>query len=403
MGKGKIGIGLGIFIMGCLLQTSCGNLRLEESELFKEHASLLVTDVFRLFQSTSCPCGMNLFYETFPHNGEMVTYVVDGDTLKHEKMAYLWPTISLLSGVNALYQATSSPEYLAMSENTLVPIVECYLDTLRQPRAFQSYPVTFGRADRYYDDNTWLGLEALNLYGQTGKQEYLDWAGKLWEFLESGQDEVLGGGLYWCEQQKITKNTCSNAPVVVFSARMYKVTGHEKYLEAAQKLYQWVKNTLKDADDGLYVDNIHLDGTMDKAKYAYNSGQMLQAASLLYGITEDETYLVDARQLAEACDRYFFGTYGEGEKTERLLKNGNVWFAAVMLRGYEELYRLDGNPVYIDRYKATLKRLWVEGRDDNGLFSKDRLSEPTPFENDYKYLLSQAALVEMYARLSAIE
>jgi len=31
------------------------------------------------------------------------------------------------------------------------------------------------------------------------------------------------------------------------------------------------------------------------------------------------------------------------------------------------------------------------------------LSKPTSFENDSKYLLSQAALVEMYARLSVME
>ena len=39
---------------------------------------------------------------------------------------------------------------------------------------------------------------------------------------------------------------------------------------------------------------------VSKPKYAYNSGQPLQVAVLLYKITNEEKYLVDARRIAEA-------------------------------------------------------------------------------------------------------
>lgn len=42
---------------------------------------------------------------------------------------------------------------------------------------------------------------------------------------------------------------------------------------------------LQDSTDYLYFDNISLDGKIDKSKYAYNSGQMMQAATLLYQLT----------------------------------------------------------------------------------------------------------------------
>lgn len=45
------------------------------------------------------------------------------------------------------------------------------------------------------------------------------------------------------------------------------------------------KKRLQDSTDYLYFDNIFLDGKIDRSKYAYNSGQMMQSATLLYQFT----------------------------------------------------------------------------------------------------------------------
>ena len=39
----------------------------------------------------------------------------------------------------------------------------------------------------------------------TGKQAYLEKAKLIWKFILSGKDDVLGGGVYWCEQKKESK------------------------------------------------------------------------------------------------------------------------------------------------------------------------------------------------------
>lgn len=329
--------------------------------------------------------------------------MVDGDTLEHNKVAYLWATSSVFSGVNALFETTKDLRYAEWLEETMLPIIECYWTSGRLPEGFQSYPFIFGYADRYYDDNAWVGLEFLKIYQLLDKDEYLEKAKIIWEFIASGYDDKLGGGFYWCEQKKFQKNACSNAPVSVFSLKLYQMTSQEKYLDIGKKIYHWMKTTLRDSNNGLYNDYISLDGKVDKRKYAYNSGQMLQAASLLYVITNESRYLEDARNLAESCAAYFFKTSGGDDKSYSLLKNGQVWFATVMLRGFEELYRIDKNPLYISVYKRTLELLWKEGRDADGLFCTNRLSEPSRFANDEKWLLIQGALVEMYARLSVYE
>ena len=70
-----------------------------------------------------------------------------------------------------------------------------------------------------------------------------------------------------------------------------------------------------------------------------------------------------------------------------------------MLRGFIELYEIDKNPLYLDAFKKSLDYSWAHARDDKGLFDKD-LSGKTKDES--KWLLTQAAMVEMYARLAAI-
>lgn len=385
-----------------LLHSSCGRNYNSNNSLFTEHASRLLDSIFRFYYSPSCSCGQKLFYETYPQNNEIATYLVAGNTMKHEKMAYLWHVSSMFSGVNALLESTGSSHYTQMLENSILPMVECYYDTIRIPHAFQSYPTAFGHVDRYYDDNIWIGREFLKSYELTGNKEYLKRSETVWRFVESGIDNTLGGGAYWCEQKKFSKNTCSNAPAAVLALNLYEVTKNEEYLKMGKTLYHWVKSRLQDPEDKLYYDQILLDGTIEPMKYAYNSGQMLQAASLLYQQTGEEIYLEDAREVAKACSARFFEISHKETGPARVLKDGNIWFAAVMLRGFEELYRIDRNPSYINDYKFTLESLWENGRDVNGLFQDNYLGGSDRYGKKDKYLLTQGALVEMYARLATI-
>lgn len=104
--------------------------------------------------------------------------------------------------------------------------------------------------------------------------------------------------------------------------------------EKGKSLYEWTKATLQDTTDCLYFDNMRLDGEIGRAKFAYNSGQMMQSAALLYQLTGNGQYLKDAQAIAAACHNYFFMEFtpGQGEPF-RMLKKGDVWFTAVMLRG----------------------------------------------------------------------
>lgn len=122
---------------------------------------------------------------------------------------------------------------------------------------------------------------------------------------------------------------------------------------------------------------------------------MLQAAALLYKLTKEKKYLMDAQQLAEACLSYFFQTRDGIDFP--ILKNSNVWFHAVMMRGYISLFEQDGNRKYMDIFAKNLDLAWDKMRDQDGLFDADwTLEKP----KKSKWLLDQCAFVEMYGRLA---
>jgi uncharacterized protein YyaL (SSP411 family) len=276
-----------------------------------------------------------------------------------------------------------------------------YFDKTRKPFSYSSYINSAPASDRFYDDNVWIGIDFTDSYLLTGRKAYLKKAELIWKFIESGMDNQLGGGIYWCEQKKHSKNTCSNAPGSVYALKLFLATKDSSYFKQGKGLYDWTKSHLQDSTDNLYFDNMSLKGKIGRAKFAYNTGQMLQAASLLYKITGDSGYLTEAQALAKACYGFFFEDFVSPEGDAfKLLKKDNIWFTAVMFRGFIELYKLDRNPLYIDAFRKNLDYAWKNARDENGLFYTDWSGRS---KDKSMWLLTQAAMVEMYARLATID
>ena len=348
--------------------------------------------------------GTCLLRENYPSNiGEYTaTYLASEEQKNMPNLySYLWPYSGTFSAVNALFATTGDKEYKSVLDNKVLVGLEEYFDTRRTPEAYASYINSAPQSDRFYDDNIWLGIDFTDTYMLTKEPKYLQKAQLIWNFIESGTDDNLGGGIYWCEQRKESKNTCSNAPGSVFALKLFEATKDSAYFVKGQRLYEWTQTNLQDSTDYLYFDNINLNGKVDKAKFAYNSGQMMQSAALLYQLTKNPDYLKDAQSIAKECYNYFFTdfTTDTGESL-KMLKQGNIWFTAVMLRGFIELYQLDQNKTFIDAFNQCLSYAWDNARDENGLFSTDLTGNNN---NEKKWLLTQAAMVEMYSRLATIQ
>ena len=163
-----------------------------------------------------------------------------------------------------------------------------------------------GGSDKYYDDNAWMVITYLEAYEVTGETRYLKKAAATLEFVMSGWDEELGGGIWWHEGHKGGgKNTCANAPAAVGCLRLAKFrSGKEAaaLVEDGKKVVEWTKKTLG-APNGLYADAINVETKeINHAQLTYNAGLMLRAFLGLHAHTGKKEYLDEAKRIGEAAD-----------------------------------------------------------------------------------------------------
>jgi uncharacterized protein YyaL (SSP411 family) len=186
----------------------------------------------------------------------------------------------------------------------------------------------------------------------------------------------------------------------VLAFKLFEATRDSSYFDWGVRIYNWTKVNLQDSTDYLYFDNKNLNGNIDRKKYSYNSGQMLQSASMLYKLTGNKIYLNEAQNIAKYAIDYFTKEFTtiDGKKI-RLFKNTGNWFNAVLFRGYFELYSINNDDQYISIFRDNMDQLWNHVRNNNGLFSKDWAGQK---EDQYKWLLDQASLVEIWATLANV-
>ena len=355
-------------------------------------ADSILSNVLNLYQTND-----GLLTETYPVNpNQKITYLADGTQQNGTlKASFLWPYSGMMSGCVALYKATGNKKYKKILEKRILPGMEQYWDNSRLPACYQSYPTKYGQHGRYYDDNIWIALDYCDYYQLTHKPASLEKTVALYQYIYSGWSDEMGGGIFWCEQQKEAKHTCSNAPSTVLGVKLYRLTKDAKYLEKAKETYAWTKKHLCDPTDHLYWDNINLKGKVSKEKYAYNSGQMIQAGVLLYKETGDEQYLHDAQQTAAGTDAFFRTKADKKDPTVKVHKD-MAWFNVILFRGLKALYKIDKNPSYVNAMVENALHAWENYRDENGLLGRDWSGHN---KEQYKWLLDNACLIEFFAEI----
>jgi uncharacterized protein YyaL (SSP411 family) len=216
-------------------------------------------------------------------------------------------------------------------------------------------------SDRYYDDNAWLVLALAEVYELTKDRKYLDRSLATFRFVMSGEDDKLGGGLYWREVEKTSKNTCTNAPAIVSALRLHQLTKDDKHLETAKRIHAWTREKLQD-EDGLFWDNLRMDGRIDRRKFSYNSALMIRANCLFHEITGEASYLEEARRVATAAEKRWIRGNGAVADSGR--------FAHLLLESLLALHDRDQDPRWHETVSRCLLHLHGELRDPQGRYPR---------------------------------
>lgn len=377
-----------------LLCLSAGPVKAQKTSLSKEYLKRAETIYHTIWKNYRVH-EYKLFSEHFPSNGKgSLTYFQEG-AVSEKEVSYLWPYSGMFAATNMLIGTPGQrKEYLPFLDS-LVTGIEQYRDTTRKPVGYQAYPARFEKVDRYYDDNGLVCIDYMESYKNTRNPIYVARAREVFEFILSGWDDKLGGGVTWLEGHRDQKPACSNGMAALSALKIYEATKDPYYLEWGTRFYTWMHDNLRDSA-GVYANDKKMDGTVNPTYYTYNSGSMLEASVLLYRFTGDQKYLDEARIIAAgAFNRFSTPKPGGGREFAVDLP----WFTTVLFRGYESLYEIDSDYRYLAAIEEKLNDAWKHGRDQYGLVTYNWSSSPEEIAKP-KWLLNEACVAELYARLS---
>lgn len=150
--------------------------------------------------------------------------------------------------------------------------------------------------NEYNDDISWACIAFARAYLITGNPTYRDIAKANWDAMynRAWDTNYFGGGLWWRQSDRQSKNACIQGPATIAACYLYNISGDTNYLNKAQAIYAWNRKYLFNTNSGAISDNINTNGTVDTVALTYNQGTFIGSANLLHRATGLPFYYQDA-------------------------------------------------------------------------------------------------------------
>jgi predicted alpha-1,6-mannanase (GH76 family) len=159
--------------------------------------------------------------------------------------------------------------------------------------------------NRFLDDNGWWAMAWLRAYELTGDERYLAAARRIFASMTTAWDDVYGGGLWW-SRDRTYKNAITNELFLALAARLHRRSPGRAgtYLDWALREWEWFDAVGLLGPEGLINDGLTAAGANNgKPAYTYNQGVILGGLADLYLVTGDEAYLRQGESIADAALR----------------------------------------------------------------------------------------------------
>ncbi len=355
-------------------------------EISYSERALELFDVINLcYKVTSGPTA-GLYNENYPKGSSDMS------------ASFLWPYDGLMSGVAALYKLG----YTDIGYEEAVDRFECYWRDSGAENIGgygSNTNGTSGGGDRFFDDNSIVGLDLVEAYKLTNDRKYLDRAKRIVPFLLSGEDDTLGGAMWWNESLKnvpgdgnSNKPSCSNGFGTLFLLEYHSVcpaAEKPEVLAFAKRLYSWLVTNLRDPEDNCFWNDRSATGEINKTKWTYNTGAMISNAVRLYGITGEQKYLDDA--IASTIGSYSYFVRPNGG-IPLAYPDHDPWFTVKLIKAYMDIEPYYPNAKnYIESFINFLNHAYKNARSSNGLFYENWTGNS---KGRSEQLLMQAAALE---------
>lgn len=146
--------------------------------------------------------------------------------------------------------------------------------------------------NEYLDDSAWWGVAWLKFHERTREERYLKTAITIHEHMAKNWRPE--GGVSWAEDaDKRDPNAITNSLFIVLSARLYRVTKKQAFLDWAEKALAWEKE-IKLYDGTGIVDRPGHQGDY----WTYNQGVYVGGLQALYEVTGKVSHLDEAAAVA---------------------------------------------------------------------------------------------------------
>jgi predicted alpha-1,6-mannanase (GH76 family) len=159
--------------------------------------------------------------------------------------------------------------------------------------------------NRFFDDNGWWALAWIRAYDLTGEERYLQAARRIFDNMITGWDDSCGGGLWW-NQDRTYKNAITNELFLAVAARLHnRSPGRDGiFLDWALRQWNWFSASGMIGERGLVNDGLTADCRNNgRPAYSYNQGVILGGIADLHEITGDDAFLRRGESIADAALR----------------------------------------------------------------------------------------------------
>lgn len=320
---------------------------------------------------------------------------------KKDQVSFIWGNIFLLYAYDEMIQ---------LDRNLGQRKIKSCFDNLERHwhpdykgvAGYSTSPIQAGyNPDRYYDENGWMSIGLSDAFNTTEEDVYHKKAIEALNFSMHGEDQVLGGGIYFQETFsffKPQKNTICSGVAMLANMKLYQATKQQSYLDNALRLDQWTSSRLLDPADNLFWDAIMVsDQSINEQKWSYNAGFMVRSWLMMYKATGEIKYLDQAKLTLRAAEARWAN-----------LMDGSFsdpgYFAFTIVDCWFDLYDLEKDRVWLDKAFKTVDYIRYKLNDGNNRYpeywNKPSMSSLTEYDLRFSsvvaYIYFRAANYEKY-------